>query len=340
MKLELSQIKEITLGASRVEETNDGIQFFRFSKEQEDAYEKYRESFYFPRTFGTAGIKLSFRTNSESLFLKTDVSGAGVKKYFSFDIFVNGKMVDSLCNFNEKEIPDDYKFLDYEVGEFSKKFYLGAGEKDVCIHFPWAVKAILKDLELDDNAFIKPVKPKKKMICFGDSITHGADALYSSRRYPAQLADFFDAEEFNKAICGDYFFPELAAVKEEIEPDYITVAYGTNDWSRCTKDEFTHNCKEFYRNLSENYPNAKIFALAPIWRKEMHEERKFGAFEDIAKIMKSLVEEFDNVTFLDGFNFVPHREVYFADLTLHPTNEGFDEYFKNLSKEMLSAIEG
>ena len=48
----------------------------------------------------------------------------------------------------------------------------------------------------------------------------------------ARLADALGAEEVNKAIGGECFFPELAATKEDFQPEYITVAYGTNDWSR------------------------------------------------------------------------------------------------------------
>ena len=336
MKLGLSEIKKITLGAARIEETENGIQFFRFSKCQEEAYEKFKESFYFPRTFATSGVKLRFRSNSEKLFISTQVSGAGLggKKYFSFDVFVGGEKIDTLCNFNVKEVPDNYKFIDYELGEFSKEFSLGTGEKEVCIHFPWAVKAILKDLQIDDNSFIEPVKPSKKIICFGDSITHGADALYPSKRYPAQLAEMLDAEEFNKGICGDIFFPELAAARDDFEPDYITVAYGTNDWNHCTREVFSHNCKAFYSNISKTYPKAKIFALSPIWRKDLCDEHEFGSFEDLPSIIKNLTEEFDNIIFLNGFDFVPHEEGYFADLSLHPNNKGFDKYFEGLSKEI------
>ena len=55
-----------------------------------------------------------------------------------------------------------------------------------------------------------------------------------------------DAEEYNKAIGGDVFFPSLAATREDFEPDYITVAYGTNDWSKCPREALEENCKNFY----------------------------------------------------------------------------------------------
>lgn len=66
----------------------------------------------------------------------------------------------------------------------------------------------------------------------------------------ARLADALGAEEVNKAIGGECFFPELAATKEDFQPEYITVAYGTNDWSRKLAEEFQTNCRAFcFKNL-------------------------------------------------------------------------------------------
>ena len=334
MKLELSQIKEITLGAARVEETENGIQFYRFTKMQENAYKTHKADLFYNRTFATSGIKLRFLTNSETLFINVNIPNSCARTYFSFDVFVNGKMFGTLDNFSEKELPANYTNEQFELGDFSKKFFLGAGEKEVLIHLPWSVKVILKDFVLDDNSSVKPVKPTKKIICFGDSITQGVDALNPSSRYPALLANFLDAEEYNKAISGEIFFPELAASKDDFEPDYITVAYGVNDWSFCTKEEFNFNCKEFFSNLHKNYPNIKTFAITPIWNKIMHEERPFGAFEEVGETIKSLTKEFDNVTVLNGFDFVPHDVNYYGDMRLHPNDKGFMFYFENLAKQI------
>lgn len=36
--------------------------------------------------------------------------------------------------------------------------------------------------------------------------------------------------EVNKGLAGGVSFPELTALPDGLEPDCITVAYGTNDW--------------------------------------------------------------------------------------------------------------
>ncbi len=322
MQLNLSKIQAITLGAARVEQHDNGIYFYRFTKQQEALYKERSADFYM-KTFSTSGIRLRFRTNSETLRMSVSVAPGCSRSYFSFDVFVDGKMVDSLNNFTGMKLPHDYTKMEFSLGAFSKQFGLGAGEKEVCIYLPWSVKVALEALELDDDAFVRPVKPTKKMLCFGDSITHGYDALHPSNKYISQLADLLDAEEYNKAIGGEIFWPGLAETREDFEPEYITVAYGTNDWNNCTKEEFTRNCKAFYRKLHQNYPKAKIFALTPIWRKDMAEKRPLGDFRSVDEIIRRSVAAFDNISVIDGFLFVPQDEHLYADLRLHPNDAGF-----------------
>ncbi|MBE6933794.1 MAG: SGNH/GDSL hydrolase family protein [Ruminococcaceae bacterium] len=333
MNLNLSQIRDITTGAVRIEEIDNGIHFYRFTKQQEELY-KNRSNDFYTKTFATSGIKICFHTNSQTLFLRTEITGGSSRSYFAFDVFVNGVKIDTLDNFSDIDIPQNYTTLNFPLGEFSKEFDLGIGEKEVCVYFPWSVKATLKEFVIDDDSFIKPVKPNKKLLCFGDSITHGYDALYPSNKYITKLADMLNAGEYNKAIGGEVFFPALAATKEDFEPDYITVAYGTNDWSKRSKEELTHNCKDFLCNLSNNYPNAKIYVITPIWRKDMNESRPFGDFKSAGEIIQKQTAAFSNISVIQGFEFVPQNEDLFADLRLHPNDEGFEYYFENLSKHI------
>ena len=141
-----------------------------------------------------------------------------------------------------------------------------------------------------------------------------------------------NVEEYNKAIGGEKFFPELAATREDFVPDYITVAYGTNDWKCCKEEGFTRNCKEFFYNLNNSYPNSKIFVITPIWRKDMDANGAFGKFINVADNIQNQVAGFDNVSVIQGFEFVPQNENMFADLRLHPNDKGFECYFENLSK--------
>ena len=334
MKLTLEKIREIASGAVSVYEEDGYIRLHRFTDAERELYLKTNSDFY-GKALATSGIKLCFKTDSTSLTLKGVVELGLSRRYYSFDVFVNGKVIGYIDNFGDREMPQYYVDEYFELPEnFDKTFELGEGEKTVCVHLPWSVMTKISEVSLDDGASVIPAKPDKKLLAYGDSITQGYDALRPSNRYIARIADKLGAEEINKAIGGERFFADLAELKDDFAPDYITVAYGTNDWSTTDIETFRHHCRLFYTKLAENYPDSKIFALTPIWRKDMVEYRVFGQLDQVEEEIRNIVKDIDNITLIRGFDFVPKDENYFADLRLHPNDDGFGYYFENLYKEI------
>ena len=338
MQLTYEQIKSVTLGAAYVEETANGINFHRFTREQEELY-KVRSASFYQKCFGTSGVRLSFETDSKALTFAADISVSSTRKYFSFDLFVNGEYRESLDNYSGMVIPRHYVKAEFPHGQFEKTFALGEGTKKVVLCLPWSVCVDLKSLTLDDGASFAPVKRAKKLLAFGDSITHGYDAMKTSNRYIGKLADALDAEEYNKAIGGEIFFPELAALDEPFEPDYITVAYGTNDWSKNESiDVLRANCTAFYGNLAKKYPNAKIFALTPIWRGDIDRVNNVGSYADVVNVIAEAVKPYANIHLIECVDAVPADPKLFADFRLHPDDNGFAHYYTNLYAKISELI--
>ena len=265
MKLNFDTVHSITAGAVRIAEKEDGFHFYRFTQAQEDFYKDFSE--HYPKTFATAGVKLSFHTDSPSLGLKINFKHASSRFYFALDVFVNGKFLDDIRNYEELELMRKYTLQEFPTGTYEKQFNLGAGEKEVAVYLPWNTETILQEISLTDGASITPLRQEKKLLCFGDSITMGHDALHPPRRYTAQLANYLGYEEYNKGIGGEKFPPTLAMLADDFTPDIITVAYGTNDWRHRTLDVFKKTCREFFENLRITYPTTPIYAISPIWRK-------------------------------------------------------------------------
>jgi len=331
MKLTLEQIIRVTQGAVHIEREKDGIRFYRFTKEQTEAHDNH------PLCRFTAGVKLAFKTDSARLTIKGhSTKEDAVVAFFmaEFDIFVDDELIYSVDNFSDKEPPLDLTGWYLPDIVFSKELELGNGEKTVEIHLPYAAIGVIEEILLDDGAKIIPIKPEKKLLAFGDSITHGSMAKRSGERYIAKLAAALNAEEINKAIGGDCFLPKLAATPDLFVPDYIIVAYGTNDWYVRSRNEFRKNCREFFIKLKESYPNTKIFAITPIWRGDTDVEREYGEFYLVDRDIKEITSDIGDIICIEGIDLVPHKTELFGDLSVHPNSYGFDYYYKNLYNEL------
>lgn len=337
MRLDIEHIRAITCGATRVEENDFGFAFFRFTKEQEEMYKQRKEEYYI-RCFSTSGVTLRFKTNSKKLFLKGRTTRGSSRKYYSVDVTVNGKPHDSISNFSHIEVPERYAGMTLELGDFEKNISLGDGEKEVCVYLPWGHNAELSEVSVDDEATLSPVKYTKKLLAFGDSITHGYDALRNYNKYITKLAEALECEEFNKGIGGERFVPSLSALKDAFVPDVITVAYGTNDWNNVDADTFDAQCGGFFENLCRNYPNTPVFAITPLWRADTEAQRPMGDFKNAEMHIRQIAERFDNITVITGENLLPREYTLFADHKLHPSDKGFEYYFDNLLAEIKKYI--
>lgn len=329
MKLSLEQLKKITYGVVSMEEKDGKFYFYRFTEAQKNAYETTSPNDFYRKSFATAGVRFSFRTNSTVLAFDYDFFGFGSsREYGYFDLYIDGAL--------KKHFGVDGNYC--QGG--SMRISLPEGEKTLELYFPWSKCTAMSNVELDDGATIEGVARKHTMISFGDSITHGYDAIYPSLSYAAQLAQNLDADQVNKGIGGDIFFPALLDEKDPVEPDYITVAYGTNDWSKCPREVFEDNCKNFYNRLSAMYPNAKIFAITPIWRGDGNRKNcGFGSpVVNVHSVIAEICKDLPNVVVINPYNFVPHRPEFFADLRLHPNDFGFGLYAKGVYNEIVKHL--
>lgn len=324
MILSWEQLQSAAQGAAYLSNENGETSFHRFTREQEDLYLE-RDKAFWKKAFDTAGVKLCFRTDSPWMNLKVRALQTKPRTFFALDVTVDGALIGSIDNFSDKDLPTNYTGVACELGIFTKHFDLGSGEKTVSLYLPWSVDLRIADLELADGAQFQPVQPAKTLLVFGDSITQGYDALHPRNRYAAVLADALGAGELNKAIGGEVFCPALAEAKDPLEPDYITVAYGTNDWSKTERETLLQNARAFYSALQRNYPKAMLVALLPIWRKDRDEARAYGSFDQMRQDLREIAGSL-GIPMIDCYGFVPEDSSYFSDLYLHPNDRGFEAY--------------
>lgn len=330
MELNFEQIRSVTLGAVYLEQVDGGIRFHRFGEVEEALYTK---SGLYPKLFAPAGIRLEFETDATALEMTVNAYEITSRSYFRVDVLNNGQLLGGIQNFPEDMKNGQYPAGKYPLGVYSGSFPLGAGVKTVTVQLPWSIPCAVERLVLADATYIKPLPREKKALLYGDSITQGYDTLCPSQSYAVRLCDRLGLEGINKAIGGECYCPNLASVPCGFEPELILGAYGVNDWHRLTQPDFEDRCCRFWQALCRQYPEAKKFALTPIWFIPTREV-KFGPFENVEKTIRKVVGEFPEVILIHGWDFVPHDPDYYGDGRLHPNAKGFDEYYRNLTNAL------
>lgn len=326
MRLDAEALRDITRGTELITECDEKISFFRFTPEQAEMYRKYRCEDYCLMTNSTADVRMAFRTDSERVGFDYELSFGSHREPAWFDICVDGALVVHTGSADGKS----------ETGHIDAD--LGNGTKVVEICFPWSRTVTISGFTLDDGATVVPVRRKYTMISYGDSITHGYDAEYPSLALSSALSRMLGADNTNKAIAGDIFFPELLLPEEPITPDIVTAAYGTNNWNIQDKESFAGDCRRFYSALSEKYRSSRIFAVLPIWRDDNDKRTRFGEpFERTADIIREICAPLDNVTVVGGTRMTPHLDDFYTD-GLHPNDKGFCVYAANLYREIATTL--
>ena len=315
--------RDYVCGAAEAVETDGEWTFHRFLPRQAQAYRNAGNEDFYRKTFATAGVRLAFRTDAELLSFDYRFAYGSSRKFGFFDICVDDAIV---AHFGLDE--DDGARHHAEAA-------LGQGEKDVEIYFPWSRQAFVSNLALDGATFATPLRRPRTMLSFGDSITQGYDAQYPSLAYAEAIARLLGADNTNKAIGGDRFFPALLNEPDTFQPDIVLVAYGTNDWSHCQPDDVHARAKAFYERLAALYPAARILAVTPLWRDDPPSHSPFG--EDVRcidRLISEICAAILNAAVITGYNLVPHLPEFFSDRRLHPNDIGFALYAQNLLREI------
>lgn len=324
MKLTLEQLKAAARGVAYFTENDGYVRLHRFTREQEEMYRTTNTEHY-DRSFSTSNVVLEFDTDSNSLSLAVRCRKGSSRHWFVHSVFVNGQRVGELRG----------SYTPPETVEAQGTWALGEGAKRVKIVFPWSAGSEVKALELEDGASFAPVRKEKTALIYGDSITQGYDAALPENAYSNLLAEYLDMNCINKAIGGEVFRPALAELADDIRPELITVAYGTNDWSGGSNGKLEGNARAFLQALRKNYPGTRIVLFAPVWRGDWQRERPAVAFREIPALFEKLAEEVGNAEVIDCFGFIPQDKSCFSPDVLHPNDKGFAHYAAGLKAALI-----
>lgn len=313
MELDLEQIKEITVGAECVSLREDGgFSFRRFTEEQLAYYASFPYEISF-RTECTAGCRLDFHTNSRRLFFQTLSEG-------KYEVLVNGLSA---------------RLID---GQDSVAIVLPDDPCRVTLLLPNYRVGGLKNIQLDENSWIRPCSYSRAFLFLGDSITQGSTASRPSCTYVNRISKWFNAKVLNWGIGGSCF-DENALAMPNYDPDVVFVAYGTNDYNTYgTLEEIEQHCKAYLDKVKEYFPQKQVICILPLWRADGELTLSTGTLADVRERILEQIKQ-HGFFCVDGYTLVPHLKEFLADGFLHPNDLGFSYYSENLIYQISSILQ-
>ena len=325
MKLGRTQLKKIIHNVLSYDyDKNGDLYFRRFTESQRNAYELASKD-WFIRTKASAGVTFDFISDSDYLAIQMRLDVASSKKWSDFDLYVDG-----VFTARKKFENTDAKLL---------HFLLPKGEHRVTLYFPWTVETVISAVHLSDGASIKEVSKVAKAIAIGDSITQGYITEYTSLTYANQVARELDIELVNQGIGGCRCVE--STINESLvsyNPDFIIMAYGTNDYTQYDdKEEFRLKTSAYIKKLTSLFPETKIVALLPIYRNDEGNQTREAfreyQLEDARKMLLETYRKYNNIVVVTETK-IPHIPDVFAPDYLHPNELGFQYMAKAIEKEI------
>jgi len=332
------QIKSVAAGWVNAEETAEGLVFYRFTEEQQTFY-KNTDDHLAARALGSASVTLDFWTDSPFVSVTADGWQCDTPdKYISLDLYENGEPR-CLTPFDP---PAQILWPELTpVAEKTATAQLQKGERRVTVYLPWNMLTRIRSVELAEGASFRPYTAKRKWIAFGDSITQGVRTEYASLSYVNRVARMLDAQVLNLGIGGDVM--RDAGLLPHTYPDceFVTSAFGTNDYSKDTEEFFSHHMPAYLHNLAAQFPNIPVFILLPLWRgmEDAAPEKPLGTLQEVRHRIAREAAKYENMTVIDCQHFLPHDAEFYGDTArLHPNARGFACYADALYRALKDKI--
>jgi hypothetical protein len=199
--------------------------------------------------------------------------------------------------------------------------------------------------ELDTYGYeVRPPRPeempRKRMLCYGSSITNGASPTMYHLCYVQQAARHLKADVFNQGLSGACMCePEMAAYLAGREDwDFITLELGVNMRGTFTPEEFEKRSRHLVGRVTSAHPGKPVFLITVYPNAESPEngaqpsdmQARQSAY---CEILRTIAAEnrSGNLHLIEGAEILTDYSGMTKDL-IHPGDYGHTEMGFNLAR--------
>ena len=223
------------------------------------------------------------------------------------------------------------------------------------ILLPYRVKVRLIEIAPNAGASVEPTQAEPparwRLLCYGDSITQGADASRPSRSYVFALSERLEVPAINMGFSGQGFAgpQETAYFLSRDDWNAMTIAIGTNSAGQAKAPSATlaQDYARMLRTIRATRPDAPIVCLSPLWR-GLDQDGQLNALGEPMRAYRDAVERTvtdaiaagdDRLHLVRGLEVIgPATGQAMMDDRLHPNDAGMARMAECLAPVLRAAM--
>ena len=190
---------------------------------------------------------------------------------------------------------------------------------------------VIYDVEGDVEPPSADMMPKKTMLAYGSSITHGSLSLLPVNTWVYQVAETLGLDYMNKGYAGScHAEPEMIDYLKGLDFDCAIVSLGAN-MSKFSNEEYEKSAKNCIDTLCSSHPNCKFIFIDSSYQASDFFDGEEGKLAQFRKILARLVKTsgFANAKYVCGLELMSGSWGLSGDL-VHPNIHGVNAIANNL----------
>lgn len=187
------------------------------------------------------------------------------------------------------------------------------------------------------NGTLEPFGPRRRWLAYGDSITQGWSAASPGHAYPAIVARELGLDLYNLGFAASARGEQALAEQISTTPaQLITLAFGTNNWSRTPtgRQHIAGILEDFIATIKRSHDETPIVIISPLLRPDAEATpNAVGAtLEELRATIESTAQRIGardpSIHLLEGRGIVTDNQLVDG---VHPGNEGHQAIAQALS---------
>lgn len=329
-------------------ENEDGsVSWLRMPASVAETFEKSAAT---PMVRGSTGVELRFVLRGDSVRIRMSTAQDDPNGFATFHVYrggMQGGWVDHEVHCHVTGKPEDFVIRRSENEENLKKMSEACGlDWDPCVIRVIFDRGAYKLYGVEGD--IEPPRPdqcpKRTLLAYGSSITHGSNAIDASHSWVSVLAHNLNMDARNLGMAGscalepavaDYLASEGEAGRWHVA--VLELGINVPDWE---EEMIAERVENLIRQIAGRNPDKPIWAISPFYY-AAEDLRACPKGKKWRRVMADTLARlnYPNVTYVDGTEILGHYRYLSAD-EIHPNIYGCEHIAQELTARMQQVIGG